>query len=89
MINDGQDSTNGSETPQIGFRAHGFPLSKTLSFLSAFTCKVMRRCSLSVAVIKPSDQQQLGEESVCFGLYCQVTLHHWGKSGQELGSMED
>lgn len=31
-----------------------------------------------------TDQKQLREKRVYFILYFQVTVHHWGKSGQEL-----
>lgn len=54
------------------------------SVLSAFNL-------FQFALIKPSDQEQLGKERVSFILHFQVTIHHYGKSKQELkaGTMEE
>lgn len=44
-------------------------------------------CSISICCSdKHCNQKQLREESTDFILHCQVTLHYWGKSEQELNS---
>lgn len=40
---------------------------------------------VSIAMVKHHGQKRLGEERVYFSFHFHITIHQWGKSGQEQG----